>query len=286
MANTTAHELQVRYSNMLLARLRASTVTKDKVIFNTKYQGQPTAGAVKIPYRGEVSVRDYDMLNGLQPNSGQTKYLTVPINRMKAVNELIPGYVAAAVPDNLVADVLESAGYTLALDSDTTALTLLGNLDTATYDANDPRYGKKAATSTVGDSVFDTIVDARAEQTKKHVNPVGRYIIASAEGYALLLKDKDNFIKKGDLAQAIVQTGAVGMIAGYAVYESQNMPEGVLFILGHPDYATRILEWQSLPHVVDLEGDANYINTSAVKGLLIEEFAVTHPEAFHIIKSA
>ena len=61
MANNTNHVLQNRTSQLLLARLRQVLVTKDNVIFNTDYEGNPTAGAVRIPYASEVEVSDYDL---------------------------------------------------------------------------------------------------------------------------------------------------------------------------------------------------------------------------------
>lgn len=111
-----AHTLQDRYSGLVDAKLRASLVKKDGVIFNTRYEGTPTAGAVKIPVRdAEVSVSAYDKASGVSLATGATSYLTVSIDKDYAVNELIDGYDAAAVPDNLVADRLDSAGFALAL---------------------------------------------------------------------------------------------------------------------------------------------------------------------------
>ena len=56
-----AHLAQERYSSLVLAKLRASLVTKDEVIFNTNYEGDPKAGIVKIPVRdAEVAVSDYN----------------------------------------------------------------------------------------------------------------------------------------------------------------------------------------------------------------------------------
>ena len=57
-----AHELRQSYANLVDAKLRASLITKS--LFSTKYEGVPTAGAVKIPVRDvEVSVGDYSTTN-------------------------------------------------------------------------------------------------------------------------------------------------------------------------------------------------------------------------------
>ena len=69
----------------------------------------PTAGSVKIPVRDtEVAVSDYDKANGIAAGTGGTSYETMVIDKDKAVNEIIDGFDAEAVPDNLVADRLDS----------------------------------------------------------------------------------------------------------------------------------------------------------------------------------
>ncbi|MBP0975141.1 MAG: hypothetical protein J6P20_03665, partial [Oscillospiraceae bacterium] len=121
-----AHEAQVRYSDLVLAKLRAELVLADGFVFNNDYEGDPKAGAVKIPVRDtEVTVSDYDKANGLAPTTGSTSYTTLVIDKDKAVNEVIDGYDAASVPDNLVADRLDSAGYSLARQLDTDGATAL-----------------------------------------------------------------------------------------------------------------------------------------------------------------
>src|SRR5699024_4763650 len=84
------------------------------------YEGSPAAGVVKIPVRDtEVEVSDYDKTNGIQGKMGSTGYENMVIDKDKALNEIIDGYDAAAVPDNLVADRLDSATYSLAKQIDT-----------------------------------------------------------------------------------------------------------------------------------------------------------------------
>lgn len=43
-----AHILQESYGTLVDAKLRASLVTKDNFIFNTLYEGVPTAGQLNI----------------------------------------------------------------------------------------------------------------------------------------------------------------------------------------------------------------------------------------------
>lgn len=121
-----AHTLQDRYSRLVDAKLRATIVKADGVIFNTRYEGDPKAGAVKVPVRdAEVVAGAYNKASGLSLTQGSTSYETITINKDYGVNELIDGYDAAAVPDNLVADRLDSAAYSLALQMDKDATTVL-----------------------------------------------------------------------------------------------------------------------------------------------------------------
>lgn len=60
-----AHEKQERYSSLILAKVRKLLRLKDGIVFNNDYEGDPVAGAVKIPVRDdEVVVSDYDTANG------------------------------------------------------------------------------------------------------------------------------------------------------------------------------------------------------------------------------
>ena len=77
-----AHEAQKRYSDLVLAKLRAELVLADGFVFNNDYEGDPKAGAVKIPVRDtEVAVSDYDKANGLAPTTGSTTYTTLVIDK-------------------------------------------------------------------------------------------------------------------------------------------------------------------------------------------------------------
>lgn len=84
-----AHESQDRYSPLVLAKIRAENVLKNGVVFNNDYEGSPKAGSVKIPVRDdEVTVSDYDRANGISVKHGSTAYITMVIDKEKAVNEL------------------------------------------------------------------------------------------------------------------------------------------------------------------------------------------------------
>ena len=68
-----AHEAQVRYSKLVDLKLRATLVKKVGVICNSRYEGSPKAGSVKVPVRDtEVAVNDYDKQTGAELTGGDT----------------------------------------------------------------------------------------------------------------------------------------------------------------------------------------------------------------------
>ena len=92
---------QERYSELVLAKLRNELVLKDGVVFNNDFDGDPAAGAVKIPTRDEeVAASDYDRAAGLAPTTGNTAYTTLTIDKDKAVNEIIDGYYTLFFADS------------------------------------------------------------------------------------------------------------------------------------------------------------------------------------------
>lgn len=268
-----AHTAQERYSSLVLAKMRKTLVTKDNVIFNTRYEGNPVAGAVKVPVRGEVVVSDYDKANGLKAAEGSTTYKTITITHDKAVNELIDGYDAASVPDGIVADRLDSAGYSLGKTFDADGLKVLADEGTEIED-------KTALTKT---TAYDAVVDAFTKLSDADATLENRWIIVKPSVNALLLKSTD-YVKQSNLSQEIVATGAIAQVAGFNVHVSNNLPEGVEFIAGHKDYCTRVNEWAVPVHLVDLEGSGQYIGASAVQGRIVYEHAVTNAEGILVKK--
>ena len=221
-----AHEAQVRYSKLVDLKLRATLVKKVGVICNSRYEGSPKAGSVKVPVRDtEVAVNDYDKQTGAELTGGDTTYLTVNIDKDKAVNEIIDGFDAASVPDDLVADRLDSAGYSLALQVDSDGSVELTTAGTA--------FG--TTTALTEKTIYGNIVDARTKLSTVHVPTEGRWLLVSPEIYGLLLKSPE-FIKASDLGDAVVQTGAVGRIAGFTVFEDSTLGENVEYIAGHPNW--------------------------------------------------
>lgn len=269
------HALQDRFSSLVDAKLRATLVQKDGVVWNNRYEGQPKAGTVKVPVRDtEVTVNPYNKANGVAKTQGATAYIPVVIDKDYAVNELIDGYDAAAVPDNLVADRLDSAGYSLGLQINSDATKELVSAGTILQDT-------VAVSKT---NIYEKIVDARKSLSDAKVPASGRFLLVSSLVYSLLLKSAE-FIKASALGDAVVQTGAVGQVAGFLVFEDVTLPAAVAFIAGHPDWCCRIPEWAVPVKLQDLSGSGDYIGASAVQGRKIYAHKVTKGIAVQIFSS-
>ena len=169
-------------------------------------------------------MNDYDKQTGAELTGGDTTYLTVNIDKDKAVNEIIDGFDAASVPDDLVADRLDSAGYSLALqvDSDgsaelTTAGTAFGTTTALTEKPSTATSWTPAPSSPPSMSLPRPLAVGLA-----------RDLWSAAE--------EPEFIKASDLGDSVVQTGAVGRIAGFTVFEDSTLGENVEYIAGHPNW--------------------------------------------------
>lgn len=274
-ANGT-HDLQERYSNLILQKLRANTVFL--ALMNRRYEGDPTAGAVKIPVRDtEVTVnKGYDIVTGGSMTTSATTYQTLTIDQDDYVNELIDGYEAAAVPDNLVADRLDSAGYSLAADLDTTLSTMLTT--TGNYTAS--AAGNTALTSA---TAYDAIIDDQVILKNAHVKVPEMWLVVSPATTALLLKDTTHFIRASALGDETLLTGQVGRIAGMPVIESDNMGASIEYILGNRIFAHYVAEWAVAPAIKDL-ADGKHIGASALQGRRVHGEKVSRPTTFIVKK--
>ena len=268
-----AHTLQERYSDLVLAKMRSELVLADGFVFNNDYEGDPKAGAVKIPQRDtEVTVADYNKASGVSATSGSTSYVTLPISKDKAVNEVIDGYDAAGVPDNLVADRLDSAGYALATQVDSDGSAALLSEGTAVNIA-----------SLTTANIYSTIVDIRTAMSKANVpNDGRRYLLVTPDALSLLLKCSE-FISASSLGDDVKQSGVIGMIAGFKVKEWNDSTANLAMIAGHPRFATRVREWSVPVHIQDLAQSGSFIGASAVQGRFVYDHKVLRPTAIRCV---
>lgn len=273
--------LSERFSSLVDAKLRFELTQKDGLVWNTRYEGNAKAGAVKVSVRSlEAEAREYDKAKGLKGQSVTDNFLTIKIDKDYAINEIIDGYEAAAVPDNLIADRLDSAGYSLALQM---------NLDaTRELTTNGTEFADVALTSK---TVYAKIVDARTQLSKNKVPTLGRFLIVTPTVAGLLLQ-ADEFINASALNDEVKQSGAIGRVAGFTVFEDAMLEEAtfgpdpngkpVEFVAGHPAWCARVREWAVEPTVKDLSGSGVYIGASSVQGRLVYAHKITNKAAVFV----
>ena len=179
---------------------------------------------------------------------------------------------------------MDSAGYSLALEMDQKSINLLETTDGINVCAT-----KTAATD---QTAYKEVLAAKTYLTRKGVPQAGRWLICSPEFMAVLMLD-DHFIRQGDLSQELKNAGAVGSVAGFAVFESGNtMYEDTKlvtskkttteFIAGHPNWCHRVQEWSVDVHVQDLAGSGKYIGASAVQGRKIYGLKISKPQTVYV----
>lgn len=275
VANGT-HEKQERYSSLVLAKLRKTSVMMG--LFNRKYEGTPVAGAVKIPVRDdEVKVnKNYDIKSGGDLTTSKTTYQTLPIDKDLYVNELIDGYEADAVPDNLTADRLDSAGYAMGLELDSELINLCITSGTASENT----------TALTAKTIYSSIVDEAQALKKKGVHLNEMWLVVSNETYGLLCKSPE-FINASETGVKNAAEGFRGRVFGLDVYETNNIPDdsNVEFILGNNVFCHFVNDWMKKVGVNTI-ADGKHIGASALQGRQVFGDMISRPTTVTIKKNA
>lgn len=179
-----------------------------------------------------------------------------------------------SVPDDLVADRLNSAGYSLAQQIDTDGGTVL--LGRAT---------NKNVSQLTKDNIYETIVDIRADMTKAKIpNDGRRYLLVMPDAMSLILKSPE-FVSASNLGDEIKSTGAIGKIAGFIVKEWNDTTANLAMLAGHPRFATRVNEWSVPVKVQDLAESGKYIGACAVQGHMVYAHKVLRSAAIRAVYS-
>ena len=271
MANVT----RTRETETLLVLVRKEIVNKEGLVFNTKYEGTPAAGAVKVPVRdGEVVVAQYDKVTGAPLTQSTTTHKTILIDKDNVVNEMIDGYEAQAVPASLVAQRVDSGAYSFAITKDAYINGMIAKDGTAT-----------TLTAT---TAFKQILELRTKMKKANANTNGAFVKVTSDIYAELLTDP-NFIKSGDLSQDMVREGVVGMVAGLYVIEDNNMGQknskDIKMVASHADYISYIEEFTVPVAVRDL-ADGKHVGASVLSGRAVYGGAILRPECVLVVTAA
>ncbi len=289
-----ANILQERYSALLDKKLRVGlVVTKG---FNTRYEGNPKAGAVKIPVRDlEVEVKDYNRQSGIDLTFQDTGYESIFIGDNSkrsmgsydvAINELIDGFEAAAVPDSMFADRIDSAGYKAGLTIETIGITAMKNaIEAAETTTPGCIVLAEQDETVIGDatnSAYTKLVKAQVHLSENKVPQMGRRYFVSPKFMGAVLDD-NRFLGATEAGFNVKTSGVVRQILGSPVEMSNllgNITLGtedceIEFIGYHSTWQHMVNEWHTPIELIDLKGSSKFVGASAIKGRKIGGFGFT-----------
>lgn len=268
MANAIAingtHKRKETYANEVLTLAKAKTNIYED--FATDYEVDGATGAIKVPTRsGEVTISDYDILNGIELTQSETDYVTLPVEENYAINELIDGYEAAAVPDNLRANRIEAAGYSLGLKKENAAIKELVDEGTTSSDT----------TALTEQTVYKKLAAEVSNMKKRNMEIGSMRMVIDADTELLLLTDDKFANTSGSLGEELIREGVIGKINGVPVKPNYLLPENVEAIIYDTRFCQKYEVWSVEPTIKDIEDDT-HIGASHLVGRQVGGLMVTN----------
>ena len=264
IATNGTHKRRETYANEVLAMAKSKVNIYED--FSTDYEIDGATGQINVPTRSaEVTISDYDILNGVALTQSATDYKVLPIDKNYAINELIDGYEAEAVPDNLRANRIEAAGYSLGLKKENMAITELVTKGTKSSDT----------TALTEADAYKKIAAEIANMKKRNMEVASMRVVVNADTELLLLTDSKFANTSGTLGAELVREGVIGKINGVAVKPNYLLPEGVEFIIYDKRFTQKYEVWSVEPSINDIK-DGKHIGASALQGRQVGGLMVTN----------
>lgn len=237
--------------------------------FSRDYDGDPVGGAVNIPTRnGDVKLSQYDIKNGIELTQSETDYMKVLIDTEVACNELIDGYEATAVPDNLKAQRIESASYVFGKQLEDSAIKAL--VDGGTKETSTDALTKE--------NVYEYIAGMVKTLKARGIKADQIRLAISADTELLLITDERYSNSAGSLGEKLLREGFTGKINGVAVKPNYVMPENLEVVAYAKPWCQSIDAFKINPTINNL-ADAKHIGASALQGRMVYKDVVTNPLA-------
>ena len=264
IATNGTHKRRETYANEVLAMAKSKVNIYDD--FSTDYEIDGATGQINVPTRSaEVTISDYDILNGVALTQSATDYKVLPIDKNYAINELIDGYEAEAVPDNLRANRIEAAGYSLGLKKENMAISALVNGGTTSSDT----------TALTEADAYKKIAAEIANMKKRNMEVASMRVVINADTELLLLTDSKFANTSGTLGAELVREGVIGKINGVAVKPNYLLPEEVEFIIYDKRFTQKYEAWSVEPSINDIK-DGKHIGASVLQGRQVGGLMVTN----------
>lgn len=273
IATNGTHKSQERYTSEIVPLIRQEFFIRND--FSRDYEGDPIAGAVNVPTRnGDVTLSDYDILNGITMTQSATDYRKVLIDKEKAFSELIDGYEADVVPDNIRVQRIESAGYVVGKALEESAINALVTGGTVSEDV----------TPLTKKDVYEKIAKEVNNMKKRGIKPEEMRIAIAADTELLLLTDDKFANTSGTLGAELVREGVIGKVAGVATKPCYLLPESVEFVIYAKRWCQSIDAWKAETAINPIQ-DGKHVKASALQGRMVYKDVVTNALAVQIKKN-
>lgn len=266
------HKRKETYANEVLTIARAQMNVYDD--FLEDYEKDEVTGQINVPTRnGEVTVSDYDVLQGIELTQSATDYLPLPIDKDYGVNELIDGYEADSVPDNLKAQRIDSAAYSIGMKKERMAIEALM---TGTVSTD--------KTPSTAKTIYNNIAKDISNMKKRNMDVKYMRVIVSADSELALLTDEKFSNTSGTLGAELVREGVLGKINGVATKPNYLLDETVEYIIYDKRFCQKYEVWKAEPAIEDIK-DGKHIKASALQGRQVGGLMVTNKLAVQIKKN-
>jgi hypothetical protein len=273
IATNGTHKRRETYATEVLAMAKSKVNIYED--FSTDYEIDGATGAIKVPTRdASVTISDYDILNGVELTQSATDYVDLPVDKNYAINELIDGYEAEAVPDNIRANRIEAAGYSLGLKKENMAIAALVADGTTSSDT----------TALTEADAYKKIAAEVSNMKKRNMELSQMRIVVSADTELLLLTDDKFANTSGQLGAELIREGVIGKINGVPVKPNYLLPEGVEFIIYDKRFTQKYEVWAVEPTIKDIQDD-KHIGASHLVGREVGGLKITNALGVQVKKS-
>lgn len=178
---------------------------------------------------------------------------------------VIDGYEAEAVPDNIRANRIEAAGYSLGLKKENMAIATLVNGGTTSSDT----------TALTEQTAYKKIATEVKNMKARNMDVSQMRIVVDAETELLLLTDEKFANTSGQLGAELIREGVIGKINGIPVKANYLLPENVEFVIYDKRFIQKYEVWGVEPTINNL-ADGKHIGASALQGREVGGLTVTN----------
>lgn len=264
------------WSARILTNLSKTAV--GAAICNRDYEGDSLTGdSVKITSIVDPTISTYDG-SDMTPEDIDDATRSLLLDQKKSFNFYLDDVERAQSVNGgaIMQEAIDRASYGLANTMDSYILSAIGSAASS----SNPDHQVAEATISTAAGAYDALVSWAVLLDEANVPEEQRWAVVSPGFYGLILKDT-RFVGAGDVAGSEARAnGRVGMVAGFDLYKSNNLPAGPgagagTLMLAGSRYATTLAE--QIRSVEAYRVEKKFAD--GVKGLHVYGAKVTRPTA-------